>query len=403
MQRRELEAVRPGDVLGQTVFDESGQPLLVAGTLLTDAYLDALRQRGFYAIQVRDGLADDVAPRDVISHRVRATVTQHVGAAFGRVATIAEERGRGAGSAGAAVEDLGEQPLPVDDAEDLIGQLYTDVEALIDEILETSTVEGLESIKSHNHYTFEHSVDVAVVGTLLGARLGMPRSRLRELALGCLLHDVGKTYIDVAILDKPGRLTDEEFAAVQEHPRVGFELIRRMPVASLLPAHVAYQHHERQRGGGYPRGLIGNNQVGTRLRAEQPGSRQMLLIAEIAAVADVHSALSSDRPYRPAMAPDVVAEELESMAGNHLNTQLVRVLRRLLPPYPVGHWVEVTDGAYRGHRGVVTRVHVREVDRPTVRLVLDDRGGELFEPAELDLRRTPDVRLRCAEPQPQLV
>ena len=403
MQRRELQAVRPGDVLGQTVFDESGRPLLVAGTMLTDAYLAALHQRGYYAIHVRDGLADDVGSRDVISQRVRATVTQHVGAAFGRVAAVADDRGRGAGSAQAAVDDLGEQPLPVDDAEEMVGQLYVDVEDLLDEILETSTVEGLESLKTHNHYTFEHSVDVAVVGTLLGSRLGMPRTRLRELALGCLLHDVGKTYIDVAILDKPGKLTEEEFAAVKEHPRVGFELIRRMPIASLLPAHVAYQHHERQRGGGYPRGLVGSNDVGSRLRAEQPGSRQMLLIAEIAAVADVHSALSSDRPYRPAMTPDVVALELDRMAGHHLNTQLVRVLRRLLPPFPVGRWVEVTDGSYRGHRGVVTQVHVREIDRPTIRLVLDEHGGRLLEPAELDLRHAPDVQLRCADPEPALV
>ncbi len=403
MQRRELEAVRPGDILGRTIYDDVGRPLLTAGTELNDRYLRSLEVRGYYALDIQDGLADDVAPRDLISHRVRATVTNHVADIFGQVEQVAAERGRGAGSVDDAVADLGEQALPIPDAEDLLGRLYLDVEALIEEILESSTVEGLDSLKTHNRYTFEHSVDVAVVGTLIGARMGMNRGRLRELALGCLLHDIGKIYIDSAILDKPGKLSTEEFAAVKEHPRMGYELARRMPVDSLLPAHVAYQHHERQRGGGYPRGLIGRNRVGARLDAEEIGSGRMLLIAEIGAVADVHSALSSDRPYRPAMPPDQVAAELAGMAGNHLNQELVAVLRQLLPPFPVGRWVRALDGRLAGHQGVVVEIHPRELERPTVRWLLDEFGDELSVPVELDMRQEIDATLRCTELVPVLV
>ncbi|MFP4635582.1 MAG: HD-GYP domain-containing protein, partial [Nitriliruptoraceae bacterium] len=82
MQRRELESVRVGDVLGRSVVDADGRPLLRAGTMLTDAYLQGLSRRGFYAVYVRDGLADDVAPQEAISQRVRSSVTQHVGEAF---------------------------------------------------------------------------------------------------------------------------------------------------------------------------------------------------------------------------------------------------------------------------------------------------------------------------------
>ena len=403
MQRRALETVRPGDVLGRTIYDDVGRPLLTAGTELNDRYLRSLAVRGYYALDIQDGLADDVAPRDLISHRVRATVTSHVADVFGRVEQVASDRGRGEGSVDDAIDDLGEQPLPIPEAEDLLGRLYLDVETLIDEILESSTVEGLDSLKTHSRYTFEHSVDVAVVGTLIGARLGMSRERLRELALGCLLHDIGKIYIDAAILDKPGKLTAEEFAAVKEHPRMGFELARRMPVTSLLPAHVAYQHHERQRGGGYPRGLIGRNRVGARLNAEEVGAGKMLLIAEIGAVADVHSALSSDRPYRGAMPPDEVAAELAAMAGNHLNQELIAVLRQLLPPFPVGRWVRALDGRFGGYQGVVVELHPRELERPTVRWLLDEVGDELADPVEFDMRREVDVSLRCTELAPALV
>ncbi|HZO24437.1 MAG TPA: HD domain-containing phosphohydrolase, partial [Chloroflexota bacterium] len=160
-------------------------------------------------------------------------------------------------------------------------------------------------VGTHNDYMFQHSVDVAVLGILLGRRAGLPREQLHELALGCLLHDLAKMYIDQAILDKPDKLTPEEFDEIKKYPQMGFELIRRMPVFSILPAHVAYQHHERQDGGGYPRGLIGNNVLGRSL-SERMNPRRMLLIAEIAAVADVYSALTSDRPYRPAMPLDRV-------------------------------------------------------------------------------------------------
>jgi len=154
----------------------------------------------------------------------------------------------------------------------MVERLYSDVEALISAILGSDTLAGLETLRSHNEYTFQHSVDVAVIGALLGTRMGLPAPRLRDLALGCRLHDLGKLSIDAAILDKPGKLTAEEFAAVKEHPRMGLELIRRMPVHSLLPAHVAYQHHEHQRGGGYPQALVGDNRIGRRLAEERIGA-----------------------------------------------------------------------------------------------------------------------------------
>jgi HD-GYP domain-containing protein (c-di-GMP phosphodiesterase class II) len=394
MYRQSLDELGPDAVLAKTIHDESGQPLLMAGTVLTPRYLEALRRRGQLSVYVRDDLADDVAPEDAISESLRAQVTGHVAEVFQRVSLVAAERASPAGGVDGAIGRLGEQPLDLGDGE-TIEQLYADVEQLITEILESDTCAGLDSLKTHSEYTFQHSVDVAVMGTLVGKRLAMPIDRLRELALGCLLHDIGKTYIDRAILDKPGPLTEEEFGTVQEHPRMGFELVRRMPCRSLLPAHVAYQHHEKQGGGGYPRGLIGTNSVGARTIHERIGAGRMLLIAEIGAVADVYSALTSDRPYRAAMLPDQVATVLAQMAGAHLNREVVGTLRRLVPSYPVGSWVEVVEGRFRGWRGVVTGVHPSDVDRPVVRLHLDDAGEELASPTEVDTRTEPEMSLSC--------
>ncbi|GGI06937.1 HD-GYP domain-containing protein [Egicoccus halophilus] len=400
MYRLALEGVAPGEVLAKTVYDDTGRPLLTAGTTLTAAYVQALRHRGLLSVFVRDGLADDVVPSDLVSEQVRATITGHVAGTFTSVALVADERGPGADGVAGMVDRLGERPLELGEpATRAIGELYADVEYLINEVLENDSAAGLESLKTHSSYTFEHSVDVAVVGALLGRRLGLPHDRLRELTLGCLMHDIGKTYIDRVILEKPGPLTGEEFAVIQQHPYLGFELLRRMPFQSLLPAHVSYQHHEKQGGGGYPRGLVGDNTVAGRTAHERAGAGRMLLIAEIGAVADVYSALASDRPYRRALPPDQVAATLTHMAGTHLNREIVGWLRRLVPAYPVGSWVEVQPGSvHAGWRGVVTSVPLAAVDEPSVRLVLDADGEEVADPVELDLRRSPGLRLASLAP-----
>lgn len=397
MFRQSVDRLQPGDVLATTLYTESGTPLLVAGTPLNDRYIRALERRGLISVYLRDGLADDVVPDDIVSQRVRSTVTEHIEMTFGTVAKIAAERGAGRGQGvQGAIDNLGEQPLELgDEGREVMAQLYTDVELLISEILASSTVAGLESLKTHNEYTFQHSVDVAVVGVLLGKRLGLPRGRLRELALGCLLHDIGKTYIDIAILDKPGELSAEEFEAIKEHPRMGYELVRRMPLHSLLPAHVAFQHHEQQRGTGYPKGLVGDNGTAGRTDHERIGAGRMLLIAEIAAVADVYSALSSDRPYRQAVLPDETLRIIDGMAGRHLNRAVVTTMQRLIPSYPIGRWVEVVGGSMAGYRGVVTEIHAAQVHRPTVRMLLGADGEALASPEEVDLRHQPGTQLTC--------
>jgi len=397
MFRQSLDRLAPDDVLAKTVFDGHGRPLLKAGTPLEQHYVDALRARGILTVFVQDGLVDDLPPTDVISEHVRAKITGHVASTYAAVARVGAERGVASGDVEATADRLGEQPLDLGrDGAELIAQLHDDVETLISELLESESLAGLESLKTHNEYTFQHSVDVAVVGVLIGKHLGMPRDRLHHLALGCLLHDIGKSYIDAAILDKPGKLNLEERRLVEEHPRMGFELCRRLPVGSILPAHVAFQHHERQDGRGYPRGLVGDNHVGPRLDAEQLGERRMLLIAEIAGVADVYSALSSDRPYRAAMAPDLVIDTLEDMGTSHLNREVLRRLQRIIPRYPVGHWVELTSGPRAGSRGVVCRVTPRTLHQPVVRLVLDEKLEALDSPIEIDTS-VDEVDLRCLE------
>jgi HD-GYP domain-containing protein (c-di-GMP phosphodiesterase class II) len=402
MYRRHISQLRPGQTLAKALYSERGGVLLGAGTVLNQFFIDRLRQRGVISVFLQDGLGDDVEPEDIVSEELRAATVTHLARAFDVIGSLAHTSKVNAPERPATVDDLvyrlGEKPLELPSrGVSALQALYQDIESLMNEILESNTIASLESLKTHNDYTFQHSVDVAVLGILLGRTAGLPRDQLRELALGCLLHDLGKMYIDEAILDKPGRLTDEEFDEIKKHPQMGFELIRRMPVFSILPAHVAFQHHERQDGTGYPRGLIGNN-VLHRSLAERMNPKRMLLIAEIAAVADVYSALTSDRPYRPAMPLDKAAAIMNEMSGPHLNREIIKLLMQTIPMFPVGHWVEVLTGKYRGWRGVVAELSFDALHQPPLRLMLDERGDRVPVPVDLDLRLHDDVKIKGMAP-----
>ena len=400
MYQQEVDRLTPGLVVAADVLDEVGRPLLRRGTVLTDAYIRSLLARGIRAVHIADGMADDVPRKDIVSVPLRSAAARHLSTVFAGVAMAGrvDEDDRPS-DVDDVVRRLGSQPLMLDaPTAESVSDLFETVDQLLNEVLDAHTEAGLETLRNHSDYSYQHSVDVAAVGALLGHRAGLSRLELRELALGCLLHDIGMIYIDTAIIDKPGRLSPAEHEDVERHPYLGFELVRRMPLASIYPAHVAYQHHERQDGSGYPRGLKGSNRI-IRTTAEQFDRDRMLLLAEIAAVADVYSALTSDRPYRPAMGHDVAHDILASMAGRHLNGELVGLFQRTFPRYPVGHWVVVSEGPWAGHRGVVLAVPAGRPDRPVVRLHLDDRGEQLRDAVEVSTLDEPDLHLAlCPSP-----
>ena len=168
--------------------------------------------------------------------------------------------------------------------------------------------------------------------------------------------------------------------------------VYRIRVNQLRPGMVLGRtlHHEWQNGGGYPRSLRGSNRVVHGVRALGPG--RIHLLAEISAVADVYDALSSDRPYRSALPPELVIQMIRQMAGTQLNWEIVAQFLSILPVFPVGIDVIVTNGKYRGFRGVVSQSNPAALDRPKVRLVLDARRLPIG-PIEIDLAGEADAAL----------
>jgi HD-GYP domain-containing protein (c-di-GMP phosphodiesterase class II) len=218
--------------------------------------------------------------------------------------------------------------------------------------------------------------------TVIGQLLGHDQQTLKKLAVGCMLHDIGKIFIDDAILVRPGPITSEEALRLREHTVLGYLFIRDSLRLGILAAHVAYQHHERQDGHGYPRGLTGTNRLVRGLEIHVPG--QIIPLAEIAAIADFHDSRSSDRPYRRALPPDQVWQMIKSGAGTRFNREIAEFFLSILPPYPAGTRVAVTRGRWRGYTGVVARVDRQALHRPVVR-ILADESGRRVDAFEIDL------------------
>ncbi len=167
---------------------------------------------------------------------------------------------------------------------------------------------------SRDRYTVEHEERAAALVVGIGSLLGLKAARLEVLRLAALVHDIGKISVPAEILARPGALTDVEYALIKQHAETGFRILEKLQ--SPLPlAEIAYQHHERLDGSGYPRGLSGN---------------EIMLEARILAVADVFDAMISDRGYRAGLPHDFVLAELAKMAGHKLDADAVEACRHFV-------------------------------------------------------------------------
>jgi HD-GYP domain-containing protein (c-di-GMP phosphodiesterase class II) len=383
MQKLPVDKARPGMVLGKTLYNERGDVLLSRGVTLTAQYIAALKEHGFYTIHVHDGVADDVEPPDILSPRLRNLAGKHLHDVFSLIESVSE------------VQDEGKQrELMIEAAEAAKPQfavLYRDVEQIVENVANAETLSGMASLRNHDSYTYDHSLEVTIAGVLLGHRLFLPAQELHQLALGCLCHDIGKLIIPKAILTKPSRLSVEEFSLMRRHPQAGYEAVQHlMGPSDIIARNVVRQHHERQDGTGYPRGLKGSNRFAS--GRQRYGRGLILPAAEIAGVADVYAALASDRPYRQAMAPAEIVNTIQGMAGSHLNREIVTRFLTVLPTYPISTEVVVISPKLRGYRGIVTDVHPAHLSRPTVRLVFDPQGRTIA-PFEVDTSREKDIEI----------
>lgn len=290
-----LERIGPGMVLAKDVANDAGSPLFQAGTPLHAPILEQMRALGIRQLWVDPPRIQrppsppppPAAVRDVVRPETREEATTLVGNIF---------------------QDPSQVPLP---------QVINLVKNIVDEVLQNAeTVVSIQSLRDYHHYTYQHSVNLCVLGISFAKTLAFDAADLRELGLGLLLHDYGKTKVPTSIIDKPAKLTDDEFAVMKTHPEVGWRLLSRhydLPSGSQA---VILQHHERLNGTGYP----------YRLHADE-----IHLFAKIGMIVDVYDAMTSDRSYAKGRPPEVVKQFLTDQAGQHFDSDLIASFLPMIP------------------------------------------------------------------------
>lgn len=350
MKRISVYDAEPGMILSRTVFGRDGRRLLQANVELTSQFIQRLIELGVPTIYIQEPdplinldsttLYENVKELpDTISFETRLEAEK-------MLCGITNEAKRG------QIFDV----RPVNTlVEDIINQTITN----------RNIIGKLADIRILDDYTFAHCVNVCVLSVAIGVNLGYTRRKLQDLAVGALLHDLGKIMIPEDILKKPSALSKQEFELVQQHPKQGYDMLRQVPGVSLLAANIALQHHERFNGQGYPRSVKGD---------------EIHEFARIVAIADVYDALTADRVYKNMVLPYEAVEIIIASAGYQFDPELVRVFVENTAIYPIGSLVELNTGA----TGVVIKNNRTLPMRPTVRLVTN-ADGESVASIELDL------------------
>lgn len=230
---------------------------------------------------------------------------------------------------------------------------------------------ALTAMRNYDNYTFTHMVNVSILTMGQARALGIEGRLLREFGMASLMHDIGKVRTPAEILTKPEKLTDTEFAIMKRHTVDGAEILRRTPEMPVLAPVVAFEHHLRLDGGGYPDGV----------------ARDALNVATmLCSIADVYDAMRSQRAYQEAFPTDRILAVLKRNDGKQFDQNLVRRFTQLMGIYPPGTLVRLSTG----EAAVVVQVHAPDPYRPRVHVVFDAAGERLAVPEERNLWEAPD-------------
>ena len=241
------------------------------------------------------------------------------------------------------------------------------VHAIIDSIQHNpDSLLSLLMLKNHDEYTFMHSVNACILLTAFCQSLQMDENITAAVGIGGILHDIGKARISNQILDKPGPLTNSEFARVRRHVEFGTHILERTPNIHQTSIQVVSQHHERLDGSGYPHGLKGD---------------QITRIGQMVAIVDIYDAITTTTSYHKGKQPHDVLKEMMSWRNTLIDDTLLQQFVHCVGIYPIGTVVMLENGLI----GVVTRPNRESLLHPTINIIIDSQKKKGLPPKEVDL------------------
>ncbi|MBQ9119039.1 MAG: response regulator [Lachnospiraceae bacterium] len=293
MRYVQLTKAEPGMILAYDIFDSHGRTLAGHNVILTEGYIERLKSYGFDGVYIQDELSEDIEVESAIPSALRTE----------GIACIKNNN--------------------IDGCKNI-------AKKIVDEILSKDQLSlDMTDLRSYDDYTYAHSVNVAVLSCVIGTGMKLNEEEMEYLVTAAVLHDFGKLTIPQEILNKPSRLTQEEFQIMQSHAMRSYEMICDRTDLSAYVKSAVLCHHENVDGSGYPLGIEGSEQT---------------LFTKILHVADVYDALIAKRPYKEPYSPYEATEYLMGGCGIMFDQAVVTTLLNYVPLYPKGTEVVLSDG-----------------------------------------------------------
>lgn len=351
MHVESIDKIKLGSKLGKTLYSSDGRVLLGRGVELSAKYIERLSNLGFYSIFISDEFDNDVIIEDIIQDSTRNN-------AILQVKNLFKNELEGSGHS---------NPIELKNGiENITNSIIDDIES------NSNLMVDMYSLKSHDDYTFQHSVNVCVLAIVLGIKAGLNGIELRELATAAMLHDIGKMRVPFEILAKNSVLTDEEYEIVKRHTNEGFSFLLNDANMSPKIAIVAYQHHERNDGTGYPDGIDGD---------------KMHTYSKIVSLIDSYDALTSDRVYRKRYKNDEALKIIYNDSNGKYDPDLLDLLKNCVARYPSGSLVKLISG----ETAIILRNNTEFLSRPVIKLLTDKEGNKVENSPEIDISQIDDA------------
>lgn len=323
--------------VGEMVYDRRGRMLLADGVVLDDFMIQALPKLGVSGVYI-NGHEDYEEQEVVIPEAIQETIEKNRVEDCAKVQLTESVKER-------IVEGI-QYIFSNTESEHFMNAANSITTDLVKAISENDAVAvDISRLKVSDEYTFKHSVDVATIAMIIAKKHGMTEKEVYELGITGLLHDIGKSKIPTEILNKPGRLTEEEFALMKQHTLFGFDLLKDEKLPECVLQGVL-QHHEKLDGTGYPHGISGG---------------EISPFARVISIADIYDALVTVRPYKDAFSQRDAVEMIMSMTSG-LDIDVMRSFLGSVILYPVDSIVNLSNG----EKAKVVENHSNNILRPTV-------------------------------------
>lgn len=341
-----INRVRENDILGKSILTNDGSVLLRAGIELTNQYIKKLKELGVVYLYIEDERLEDVEVEDERLSKLKQLTMKNMDKVIKNLNNANRKEAK--------------DSLMI-------------VENLIEYIIDSGDINrSLYDIKTYDNYTFVHCIDTGIMSAFLGEALGFKDDELKELGKGAILHDIGKTKISSKIINKKGRLTEEEFLEIKNHPIYGREILHKNMYISDIVLKAVEQHHERVNGSGYPYGLCGN---------------QISKFGKAVCICDVYDAVSNDRSYRKKFSPNDAYELILAGSGTMFDEDMVIKFKDTFAIYPLGCCVRLSNNV----EGYVIRQNIGFPDRPVIRVLYDAETKMPIHFYEVDLLERLDI------------